>query len=209
MEVFNMNSWAYVRVSSQEQRLDRQMDTMEKLGIPKEHIFYDKASGKDFNRPAYQAMLRRVKKGDTIFLSSLDRLGRSYKEIQNQWRILTKDIGVDIVVLDQAPLLDTRIHKDLMGTFIADLIMSLLSLFSETERGAILRRQAEGIAAAKARGVRFGRPCAELPGNFGDLVAKWDSGALDIEEILVQCGVSRSTFYKYLAQYRLVHPGGA
>jgi DNA invertase Pin-like site-specific DNA recombinase len=104
---------------------------MEKLGVPKEHVFMDKASGKDFNRPAYQSMLRRLKKGDTLFLSSLDRIGRSYSEIQNQWRILTKDIGVDIVVIDQ-PLLDTRIHKDLMGTFIADLIMSLLSLFAET-----------------------------------------------------------------------------
>ena len=198
-----MSSWAYVRVSTQEQRLDRQLDAMEKLGVPKGHVFMDKASGKDFNRPAYQSMIRRLKKGDTLFLSSLDRIGRSYSEIQNQWRILTKDIGVDIVVIDQ-PLLDTRIHKDLMGTFIADLIMSLLSLFAETERGAILRRQAEGIAAAKARGVRFGRPCAELPANFGDLVAKWERGALDFEETLEQCGVSRSTFYKYLAQHRLV-----
>jgi len=126
-----MSLWAYVRVSTQEQRLDRQLDAMEKLGVPKEHVFMDKASGKDFNRPAYQSMLRRLKKGNTLFLSSLDRIGRSYSEIQNQWRILTKDIGVDIVVIDQ-PLLDTRIHKDLMGTFIADLIMSLLSLFAET-----------------------------------------------------------------------------
>ena len=198
-----MNSWAYVRVSSQEQRLDRQLIAMEKLGIPKEHIFYDKASGKDFQRPAYQAMLRRVKKGDAVFFSSLDRMGRSYTEIQNQWRILTKDRGVDIIILDQ-PLLDTRIHKDLIGTFIADLIMSLLSLFAETERGAILRRQAEGIAAAKARGVRFGRPCAEFPDNFPDLVVKWENGELLFEEILELCGVSRSTFYKYLAQHRLI-----
>jgi len=198
-----MKQWAYVRVSSGTQREDRQLIAMEKLGIPRENIFVDKASGKDFQRPAYQAMLRRLRKGDTLFLSSLDRLGRSYSEIQNQWRVLTKDIGVDIAILDQA-LLDTRIHKDLMGTFIADLIMSLLSLFAEQERTFIRARQEAGIAAAKARGVRFGRPCAELPANFGDLVARWERGALDFDETLDQCGVSRSTFYKYLAQHRLV-----
>jgi len=198
-----MKQWSYVRVSSDSQREDRQMVAMEKLGIPRENIFVDKASGKDFHRPAYQQMLRRLKKGDTLFLVSLDRLGRSYSEIQNQWRVLTKDIGVDIVILDQA-LLDTRIHKDLMGTFIADLIMSLLSLFAEQERTFIRARQAAGIDAAKARGVRFGRPCAELPENFGDLVGKWERGALPFEETLEQCGVSRSTFYKYLAQHRLL-----
>ena len=198
-----MKQWAYVRVSSGTQREDRQLIAMEKLGIPRENIFVDKASGKDFQRPAYQAMLRRLRKGDTLFLSSLDRLGRSYSEIQNQWRVLTKDIGVDIAILDQA-LLDTRIHKDLMGTFIADLIMSLLSLFAEQERTFIRARQEAGIAAAKARGVRFGRPCAELPANFGDLVARWERGALDFDETLEQCGVSRSTFYKYLAQHRLI-----
>jgi DNA invertase Pin-like site-specific DNA recombinase len=203
-----MKQWSYVRVSTQEQHLDRQLIAMEKLGIPRENIFVEKASGKDFQRPAYQQMLRRLRKGDTLFLSSLDRLGRSYAEIQNQWRVLTKEIGIDIVILDQA-LLDTRIHKDLMGTCIADRIMSLLSLFAETERGAILRRQAEGIAAAKQRGVRFGRPCATFPDNFGDLVAKWERGALPMEDILDQCEVSRSTFYKYLAQYKLLHPGGA
>ena len=198
-----MKQWSYVRVSSDSQREDRQLIAMEKLGIPRENIFVDKASGKDFQRPAYQTMLRRLKKGDTLFLASLDRLGRSYSEIQNQWRVLTKDIGVDIVILDQA-LLDTRIHKDLMGTFIADLIMSLLSLFAEQERTHIRARQADGIAAAKLRGVRFGRPCAELPANFGDLVAKWERGALEFDETLEQCGVSRSTFYKYLAQHRLL-----
>ena len=203
-----MKQWSYVRVSTQEQHLDRQLIAMEKLGIARENIFIEKASGKDFNRPQYQAMLRRLKKGDTLFLSSLDRLGRSYAEIQNQWRYLTKDIGIDIVILDQAPLLDTRIHKDLMGTFIADLIMSLLSLFAETERSTTLRRQAEGIAAAKARGVRFGRPSAELPANFGELVARWERGNLPLEDILDQCKVSRSTFYKYLAQHKLIHPGG-
>ena len=197
-----MKQWSYVRVSTQEQHLDRQLIAMEKLGIPRENIFVDKASGKDFQRPAYQQMLRRLKKGDTLFLVSLDRLGRSYSEIQNQWRILTKDIGVDIVILDQA-LLDTRIHKDLMGTFIADLIMSLLSLFAEQERTHIRARQAEGIAAAKLRGVRFGRPCAEFPDNFGELVTRWERGALEFEEILEQCGVSRSTFYKYLAMWRI------
>jgi len=197
-----MNIFGYVRVSDASQNEDRQMIAMEKLGIPRENIFVDKASGIDFHRPAYQQMLRRLKKGDTLFLVSLDRLGRSYSEIQNQWRVLTKDIGVDIVILDQA-LLDTRIHKDLMGTFIADLIMSLLSLFAEQEWTHILARQADGIAAAKQCGVVFGRPSAKFPANFGELVAKWERGALESEEILEQCGVSRSTFYKHLAMWRI------
>ena len=203
-----MANLAYCRVSSTDQNLSRQLLAMEKLGIPKEHVFYDKASGKDFQRPAYQAMLRRLKKSDTLFLASLDRLGRNYLEIKSQWQVITKDIGADVVILDQ-PLLDTRIHKDLMGTLISDIVLCLLSVFAEQERTHIRARQADGIAAAKQRGVRFGRPCAELPANFGDLVARWESGALPFEEVLEQCGVSRSTFYKYLAQYRLLHPGGA
>jgi DNA invertase Pin-like site-specific DNA recombinase len=201
-----MGQWAYVRVSSESQNEDRQMIAMEKLSIPKENIFLDKASGKDFQRPAYQRLLRRIKKGDVVFLSSLDRLGRNYLEIQNQWRILTKEMGVDLVIIDM-PLLDTRIHKDLMGTFIADLTMSLLSLFAEQERNSIRRRQSEGIAAAKIRGVRFGRPNAQFPANFGDLVSKWERGVLPFEEVLEQCGVCRSTFYKYLAMWRLTHGG--
>ena len=203
-----MGDFAYCRVSSTDQNLARQMLAMENPGIPKGHIFYDKASGKDFQRPAYQSMLRRLKKGDTLFLASLDRLGRNYLEIKSQWQVLTKDIGVDMVIIDQ-PLLDTRTHKDLMGTLISDIVLCLLSVFAEQERTHIRARQAEGIAAAKLRGVRFGRPCSELPHNFGDLVAKWEHGSLPIEEILERCGVSRSTFYKYLAQYKLIHPGGA
>jgi len=198
-----MQNWAYVRVSSETQNEGRQMLAMEKLDIPEENIFVDKASGKDFQRPAYQNMLRRLMRGDTLYLAALDRLGRNYLEIQNQWRILTKDIGVEIVIID-VPLLDTRIHKDLMGTFIADLTMSLLSVFAEQERNSIRKRQAEGIAAAKLRGVRFGRPNAKFPANFTDLVTQWEDGALAFEEILEQCGVCRSTFYKYLAQHRLI-----
>jgi DNA invertase Pin-like site-specific DNA recombinase len=180
---------------------------MRKLGIPEEHVFLEKASGKDFQRPAYQQMLRRLKKGDTLFLASLDRSGRNYLEIKAQWQLLTKDVGADIVILDQV-LLDTRTHKDLMGTLISDIVLSLLSVFAEQERTHIRARQAEGIIAAKARGVRFGRPDAKLPTNFGEIATKWERGTLPLEEALERCGVSRTTFYKYLAQYKLLHTDG-
>ena len=141
--------------------------------IPAKNIYMDKQSGKDFNRPNYQRLIRKLKPGDVLFILSIDRLGRNYEEIQNQWRILTKEKGVDIVVLDM-PLLDTRQGKDLMGTFIADLVLQILSFVAQSERENIRKRQAEGIAAAKAKGVRFGRPEIAMPDNFGEIVRRWE-----------------------------------
>ncbi|MCL1951942.1 MAG: recombinase family protein [Oscillospiraceae bacterium] len=200
--------YGYVRISTHQQNEDRQMISMAEQGVPAKNIYVDKQSGKDFERKAYRAMLKRLRPGDTIILHSLDRLGRDYAAILDQWQLITKDKGADIVVLDM-PLLDTREKdRDLTGRLISDIVLQLLSYCSQKERENIKKRQAEGIAAAKLRGVRFGRPCAEFPNNFGDLIARWERGALPLEAILVLCGVSRSTFYKYLAQYKLLHPGG-
>ena len=152
-----MAEYGYIRVSSTDQNEDRQLLALNELNIPHENLFIDKQSGKDFNRPSYQNLIKHLKNGDLLYIKSIDRLGRNYEEIQNQWRILTKEKGVDIAVIDM-PLLDTRIHKDLMGTFIADLVLQILSFVAQSERDTIRKRQAEGIAAAKARGVRFGRP---------------------------------------------------
>ena len=157
-----MTVYGYVRVSSKDQNEDRQMIALREVGVPEKNIFVDKQSGKDFNRPKYKRLLKRLKTDDLLYVKSIDRLGRNYEEIQNQWRILTKDKKVDIVVLDM-PLLDTRRGKDLVGTFLSDIVLQVLSFVAENERSNIRQRQAEGIAAAKARGVRFGRPPATLP----------------------------------------------
>ena len=194
--------FGYIRVSTQEQNEARQLAALAPYDIPKRNIYLDKQSGKDFDRPAYCRMLRRLKPGDLLYLKSIDRLGRNYDEIIVQWRSLTRDKGVDIKVLDM-PLLDTTYGKDLLGTFISDIVLQLMSFCAQLERENILQRQAEGIAAAKARGVRFGRPCAAFPEDFGELVAKWEHGALEFREILKQCGVCRSTFYKYLGVWRI------
>ena len=159
------NSYGYVRVSSRDQHEDRQMAAMAEVGVPSEHLFVDKQSGKDFHRPQYQRLLRRLRPGDVLYVKSIDRLGRSYREIQEQWKLLTKDRSVDLVVLDM-PLLDTRLGKDLLGTFISDVVLQVLSFVAENERVNIRQRQAEGIAAAKARGVKFGRPRLPLPENL-------------------------------------------
>ena len=151
------NTYGYIRVSSTDQNEDRQRIALRKRAVPKQNIYMDKQSGKDFNRPQYKKMVRRLRSGDLLYVLSIDRLGRNYEEIQNQWRVLTKEIGVDVCVIDM-PLLDTRSGKDLMGTFIADLVLQILSFVAESERTNIRRRQAEGIEAARARGVRFGRP---------------------------------------------------
>lgn len=188
-----MSEYGYVRVSSIDQNEDRQLVEMEKLGIPKKNIFIDKQSGKDFERPAYQRMVRRLAPGDLLFILSIDRLGRNYKDIQEQWRILTKEIGVDLAVIDM-PLLDTRKGKDLMGTFIADLVLQILAYVAESERENIRKRQAQGIAAAKARGVRFGRPECKLPEDFGKILKEWERKRLSTEEVLKHCGISESTF---------------
>ena len=183
--------YGYVRVSSQEQNEDRQLIAMSEAGVERANIFIDKQSGKDFDRPNYKRLIKRLRPGDTLFIKSIDRLGRNYEEIQNQWRIITKDKGVDMVVIDM-PLLDTRINKNLLGTFISDLVLQLLSFISENERTTIRQRQAEGIAAAKKRGVRFGRPTKEAPQNF-----------IPLDEILKEYDMSAATFYRRLREFRL------
>ena len=167
-----MATYGYVRVSSREQNEDRQLDALREMEIAKRNIFIDKQSGKDFERPQYKRLVRKVRREDLICIKSIDRLGRNYTEIQEQWRYLTKEKGADIVVLDM-PLLDTRRGKDLMGTFLSDIVLQVLSFAAENERTNIRQRQAEGIAAAKARGVRFGRPQIIMPEYFGKTVRSW------------------------------------
>ena len=166
------NLYGYIRVSTREQNEDRQILALKELSIPEKNLFIDKQSGKDFERPQYRKMVRKLKKDDLLYIKSIDRLGRNYSEILEQWRILTKEKGIDMVVLDM-PLLDTRRGKDLMGTFLSDNVLQVLSFVAENERTNIRQRQAEGIAAAKARGVRFGRPPAPLPENFHHLYQQW------------------------------------
>ena len=194
--------YGYVRVSSQEQNEDRQLIAMAEVGVECANIFIDKQSGKDFDRPNYKRLIKRLRPGDTLFIKSIDRLGRNYEEIQNQWRIITKDKGVDMVVIDM-PLLDTRNHKNLLGTFISDLVLQLLSFISENERTTIRQRQAEGIAAAKKRGVRFGRPTKEAPQNFEEVILKWQKKEVPLDEILKEYDMSAATFYRRLREFRL------
>lgn len=199
-------NYGYVRVSSADQNEDRQMIEMERAGVPPENIFVDKQSGKNFDRPNYKRLVRRLKDGDLLYILSIDRLGRNYEEIQNQWRILTKDKGVDIVVIDM-PLLDTRQGKDLMGTFIADLVLQILSFVAQSEREKIKERQEQGIAAAKARGVRFGRPEKDVPDDFTQLVKSWEKKELSLAEVLQKCDMSEATFYRKLRELRLKSQG--
>ena len=196
-----MATYGYVRVSSREQNEDRQLDALRGMEIAKRNIFIDKQSGKDFERPQYKRLVRKVKREDLIYIKSIDRLGRNYSEIQEQWRFLTKEKGADIVVLDM-PLLDTRRGKDLMGTFLSDIVLQVLSFAAENERKNIRQRQAEGIAAAKARGVRFGRPQINMPEYFGKTVRSWERKEITVEEAVRRCGVSESTFYRRLREYR-------
>ena len=198
-----MQTYGYIRVSSTDQNEDRQLNAMSELNIPPKHIFIDKQSGKDFDRPKYQSLIKRLKSGDLLYIQSIDRLGRNYEEIQNQWRILTKERGVDIAVIDM-PLLDTRNGKDLMGTFIADIVLQILSFVSENERETIRKRQNEGIAAAKAKGVTFGRPAKKLPANFNEIIKKWERGKIDIMEALELADMSESTFYRRLREMGIV-----
>ena len=187
--------YGYIRVSSRDQNEDRQLLAIQQLSIAQENIFIDKQSGKDFQRPQYKKLVRKLKKDDVLYIKSIDRLGRNYAEILEQWRILTKSKGIDIVVLDM-PLLDTRRGKDLMGTFLSDIVLQVLSFVAENERENIRQRQAEGIAAAKARGVRFGRPEKELPDNFEALVQAWEREQLPLSDVLDLCQISQSTFYR-------------
>lgn len=192
--------WAYVRVSSRDQNEDRQIIAIQEKSVPKKNIFMDKQSGKDFERPQYKKLVKKMKVGDLLYIVSIDRLGRNYEEIQNQWRILTKELGIDICVINM-PLLDTRKGKDLMGTFIADLVLQILSFCAENEMAYIRTRQAEGIAAAKARGVRFGRPEISMPDDFGEIIRKWKQKELSLEEAMEICGVKRSAFYRKVKIY--------
>jgi len=196
-----MATLGYVRVSDACQNDDRQMIAMSEQGVPTEYVFADKQSGKDFDRPAYKSLLEKLKPGDLLYIKSIDRLGRNYDEIQNQWRILTKERCVDIAVIDM-PLLDTRRGKDLLGTLIADLVLNLLSFVAQNERENIRLRQAEGIAAAKARGVRFGRPIKKSPENFGALLKRWERGNLPLPALLEQTDLKIATFYNRLREFR-------
>lgn len=199
----DINAWAYVRVSSTDQNEDRQLIAMENLGIPAEHVFIDKQSGKDFDRPQYKKLLEKIEAGDILYVLSIDRLGRNYGEIQNQWRYLTQEVGIDICVIDM-PLLDTRNMKDLMGTFIADLVLQILSFCAENERSNIKSRQAAGIAAAKSKGVRFGRPEKSPPNNFKDVVRKWERNQITIDQAAGMCEMSRATFYRRVREMKLL-----
>lgn len=186
--------YGYIRVSSMDQNENRQLLALRKVNVSEKQIYLDKMSGKDFNRPQYKKLLRKLHSGDLLYILSIDRLGRDYKEIQNQWRILTKEIGVDICVLDM-PLLDTRNGKDLMGTFIADLVLQILSFVAQSERENIRKRQQEGIAAAKARGVKFGRPPIPLPENFYEIHKQWRGKKITLRQAAEACGMPVGTFY--------------
>ena len=186
--------YGYIRVSTREQNEDRQRIAMEEAGVPERNVYMDKQSGKDFNRPQYRKLLRKLKKDDLLYIKSIDRLGRNYEEILQQWRYLTKDKGIDIVVLDM-PLLDTRRGKDLMGTFLSDIVLQVLSFVAENERTNIKQRQAEGIAAAKAKGIKFGRPPLPLPDNFYEVHKAWRSKKLTLKQAAEACNMPVGTFY--------------
>ena len=186
--------YGYVRVSSADQNEDRQIMAMNKVNVPEKNIYMDKLSGKDFNRPQYRKLVKKLKPGDLLYILSIDRLGRNYEEIQKQWRILTKEIGIDISVLDM-PLLDTRNGKDLMGTFIADLVLQILSFAAQCERENIRKRQQEGIAAARAKGVKFGRPPRPLPENFYRIYQAWRCKKITLRQAAQACGMPEGTFY--------------
>lgn len=193
--------YGYIRVSSKEQNIDRQLDALKKTELDKDSIFIDRQSGKDFDRPAYKRLLRRLKKGDLLIIKSIDRLGRNYDEILEQWRIITKVKQADIFVID-FPLLDTRsTDKDLTGTFIADLVLQILSYVAQTEREFIRQRQAEGIASAKARGIKFGRERTELPEEFEAAKEKYLKKELSIRKAAEECGMNYGTFYNYVKNY--------
>lgn len=200
-EILLKKEYGYIRVSSHDQNEDRQLIAMQSLEIPKNNIFIDKQSGKNFNRPQYKKMVKKLKKDDLLYIKNIDRLGRNYSEILEQWRILTKIKCIDIVVLDM-PLLDTRHGKDLIGTFLSDVVLQILSFVAENERSNIRQRQAEGIAAAKARGVQFGRPQIKPPEHFERIIQAWERKEITFKEVLKQCDMSKATFYRRLRDYR-------
>lgn len=199
-----MNIYGYVRVSSTDQNEDRQLIAMQEKEVLEKNIFIDKQSGKDFERPQYKKMLKKLRAGDLLYILSIDRLGRNYEEIQRQWRYLTKEIGIDICVIDM-PILDTRPYKDLLGTFISDLFLAVLSFVAENERDNIKKRQAQGIAAAKARGVKFGRPVIEAPPGFEKIAKDFMQGKIKLAEAIEKTGLSKTTFYRRLREYELIN----
>ena len=194
------NIYGYVRVSSRDQNEDRQLITMREMQVPVENIYVDKQSGKDFNRPQYKKLLRKVKPDDIIYIKSIDRLGRNYGEILDQWKLITKDKHVDLYVIDM-PILDTRREKNLLGTFISDLVLTLLSYVAENERVNIRQRQAEGIAAAKARGVHFGRVPNPLPDNFYEVYQRWKMKKISVSQAAQECGMPQTTFFDRAKAY--------
>lgn len=195
----NQKVYGYIRVSSKDQNEDRQRVAMREFGVQDRYVFVDKQSGKDFERPGYQTLIRKIKPADTLVIKSIDRLGRNYEEILEQWRIITKEKQAAIVVLDM-PLLDTRQGKDLTGMLIADIVLQLLSYVAQTEREFIRQRQAEGIAAAKARGVKFGRKPTERPERFADLRYAWGNGQISARKAAVQLGITHRTFLKWATE---------
>lgn len=192
--------YGYARVSTKEQKEDRQLIALHDIGVEDRNIYIDKQSGKDFQRPRYQELYKRIREGDVIYIKSIDRLGRNYEDVIEQWKRITKDKKADIVVIDM-PILDTRRGKDLMGTFLSDIVLSLLSYISENERINIRQRQAEGISAAKERGTRFG-PCPiKNPDNFEEIYVLWKTGVVTISEGARLCNMARSTFYNHIIRY--------
>lgn len=192
--------YGYARVSTVNQNEDRQLAALLNKGVDEKNIFIDKQSGSDFDRPQYNRLLKKIRCGDLLYISSIDRLGRNYEGIREQWQRLSKELGADICVLDM-PLLDTRTGKDLLGTFISDLVQQILSFVAQSERESIKKRQAEGIAAAKARGVKFGRPEKALPGDFEQMTRLWRGKNLPLSGILSACQISESTFYRRIREY--------
>ena len=196
----DINVYGYMRVSSKEQNEDRQKIALTEMGVPEKNIYMDKQSGKDFERTQYKRLLRKLNENSVLYIKSIDRLGRNYGELNEQWRIITKEKKADIVVIDM-PLLDTRREKNLLGTFISDVVLALLSYVAENERTNIKQRQAEGIAAAKARGVKFGRPPLPIPENFYQMHKDWRAGKITIEEAAKACNMCPKTFYSKAVKY--------
>ncbi len=193
--------YGYIRVSTKEQNEDRQLLAMQGLNIPEQNFFMDKQSGKDFRRPAYQTMVEHLRAGDLLYIKSIDRLGRDYEEIQGQWRVLTKEKGIDIVVLDM-PLLDTRKGKDLLGTFVSDMVLQVLSFVAENERTNIKQRQAEGIKAARLAGKRMGRPSKPLPTGFEEAAKRWADGEISYRKAAFSCGMTPGNFRYHALKWR-------
>ena len=196
----DINIYGYMRVSSKEQNEDRQKIALTEMGVPENNIYMDKQSGKDFERTQYKRLLRKLNENSVLYIKSIDRLGRNYGELNEQWRIITKEKKADIVVIDM-PLLDTRREKNLLGTFISDVVLALLSYVAENERTNIKQRQAEGIAAAKARGVKFGRPPLPIPENFYQMYKDWRAGKITIDEAAKACNMCPKTFYSKAVKY--------